>query len=111
MCRVGFFHAVLKIAFFFFKKKAAFGGFLGGGLFGTTPSFNKQKKTQPTHLRKISAELGIHPFLVKKHIDTLTAKQIIVQQPAGKTILLTINTLIDGIENLLYVIEDCKQKS
>src|SRR3989344_4191555 len=68
-------------------------------------------ENQPTHLRKISAELDIHPYLVKKHIDTLTAKQIVAQQPAGKTILLTINILLDGIENLLYVIEDYKQKS
>src|SRR3989338_2838749 len=68
-------------------------------------------ENQPTYLRKISAELGIHPYLVKKHIDTLTAKKIVAQQPAGKTILLTINTLLDGIEHILYVIEEYKQKS
>ncbi|MBI4016663.1 MAG: nucleotidyltransferase domain-containing protein [Candidatus Aenigmarchaeota archaeon] len=68
-------------------------------------------ENQPTHLRKISAELDIHPYLVKKHIDTLTAKHIIAQQPAGKTILLTINTLLDGIEHILYVVEEYKQKS
>ncbi len=68
-------------------------------------------ENQPAHLRKISAELGIHPYLVKRYIDALSAKQIISQQPAGKTILLAINILLDGIEHILYVIEDYKQKS
>jgi len=68
-------------------------------------------ETQPTHLRKISAELSIHPYLVKKYIDALSLKQIVAQQQAGKTILLTMNTLLDGIESILAVIEDYKQKT
>lgn len=68
-------------------------------------------ENQPAHLRKIAAELRIHPYIVKKHIDQLVSKKIFDQQKAGKTILLTINTLLDGIEQLLYIIENYKQKT
>ncbi len=68
-------------------------------------------ENQPSHLRKIAAELGIHPYIVKRYVDTLTAKKIFDQQKAGKTILLTINTLLDGIEHILYIIESYKQKT
>jgi len=68
-------------------------------------------ENQPTHLRKISAELGIHPYVVKKYVDALTSKQILVQQKAGKTILLTINRLLDGVEQIIYLIESYKQKT
>ncbi|MBI4146581.1 nucleotidyltransferase domain-containing protein [Candidatus Woesearchaeota archaeon] len=68
-------------------------------------------ETPLAHLRKIAAELNIHPYIVKRHIDTLTSKKIFDQQKAGKTILLTINTLFDSIEQLLYIIESYKQKT
>lgn len=64
---------------------------------------------QSVHLRKIAAELHIHPYIVKKHIDALVSKKILVQQKAGKTILLSINILLGNSEHILYVIECYKQ--
>ncbi len=68
-------------------------------------------ENQPTHLRKIAAELNIHPYIVKRYADTFTSRKILDQQKAGKTILLTINPLLDGIEQLLYIIEGYKQRA
>lgn|SRR3989338_9636625 len=65
----------------------------------------------PAYLRKIATELSIHPYIVKRYIDALTSKKIFDQQRAGKTILLTINPLLDSIGQLLYIIECYKQKT
>ena len=64
---------------------------------------------QPTHSRKIALELKIHPYLTKKYIDNLASKQILEQQRAGRIILLTINSIQEGIEQVIYLIESYKQ--
>jgi len=66
---------------------------------------------ESTHLRKISAELKIHPYQTKKIIDRLVSDKVVEQKRAGKTILLTINRLSENIEQLIYLIECYKQKT
>ena len=65
---------------------------------------------EQSHLREISKNLKIHPFQTKKIIDSLVNNKILEQKKAGKTILLKINTLFDGFNQLIYIIEDYKQK-
>ncbi len=64
-----------------------------------------------THLREISSQLKIHPYQTKIIIDSLIAVKILEQKNAGKTILLSLNKLSGSVEQLIYIVEDYKQKT
>lgn len=68
-------------------------------------------ENEPVYLRKIAAELNIHPYQTKKILDTLILNKLLEQQRAGRTILLALNKLPESIEQLIYIIEDYKQKT
>ncbi len=63
------------------------------------------------HLRRISLELEIHPYQLKKIIDELVSNKILEQKKVGKTILLSLNRLSENIEQVFYLIEGYKQES
>ncbi|MBS3125391.1 nucleotidyltransferase domain-containing protein [Candidatus Woesearchaeota archaeon] len=68
-------------------------------------------ENQPTHLRKVSADTKIHPYLLTKIIDSLHTAKIIEQTKAGKTILLALNKAYEDLEQVTYIIEYFKQKT
>lgn len=66
---------------------------------------------EDSYLLGIAKGLGLHPFSLKRTLDSLIKKKVLETKQVGKTIVISLNTTFHDYAGLLYEIESYKLKT
>jgi predicted nucleotidyltransferase len=68
-------------------------------------------ENEDTYLLNIARGLKLHPFSLKRTIDNLLKKKILISENIGKTKVIRLNKTFNNYKELVYEIEKYKQKT